>query len=211
MVTMEAVPVRRGRPTADDARQKMAQVLTVACEQFSELGYRAVTMRDVADKARVSTRTLYNRYADKLSLFSACLDHGAAAFPRIDPEPGEPVDEVLRRYAVEVVKTLSTESSVRLGMLVYREGGDFPELLRAAEANQNSYLVQPLSAFLQRVGLARSDGDEPAKIFLAMALSEWQRRVTFRWPMQNDHEIDCHATLAVEIFLYGRKTTNFDV
>ena len=65
-----------GRPSLEDSRRKMAQVQAVAGRLFSERGYRSVTMRDVADAAQVSTRTLYKRYADKLSLFIACLDNG---------------------------------------------------------------------------------------------------------------------------------------
>jgi TetR/AcrR family transcriptional repressor of mexJK operon len=181
----------------------MAHVLDIAREQFSDLGYRAVTMRQVADKARVSTRTLYNRYADKLSLFIACLDSGATAFPRIQHTPDIHVGEALRRYAVAVVRVLSTDSSVRLGMLVYREGSEFPELQRAAEANQHRYLVEPLAAYLRDAGLSEADEDDRAKVFIAMAISEWQRSVSFRRPLPSEEKLDRHAALVVRLFLNG--------
>jgi AcrR family transcriptional regulator len=197
-----AARTRRGRPTAEDARLKLAQVLAVAREQFIELGYRAVTMREVAEKADVSTRTLYNRYADKLSLFAACLDFGASAFPQLSAPPEADVQEILSAHAAAIVKTLALDSSLRLGMLIYREGAEFPELARASEENQDRYLVQPLAAYFRALDLA-TDAEELAKLFIAMALSDWQRRVVYRHPMPREAEIERHAALATSIFLSG--------
>lgn len=199
---------KTGRPSAADARQKLALVLSVAREQFVQLGYRAVTMRGVAEGAQVSTRTLYNRYADKLSLFAACLELGAeAAFPHLTPSPHADVREVLVEHAGSIVRALSADASLRLSMLIYREGGDFPELLRAAEANQERHLVRPLAIYLRKAGLERRGCDERAKLFLALSLSEWQRRVAFRRPLPNSDEIARHAQLVVAIFLDGAKAT----
>jgi len=200
---------KTGRPKAEAAQQKLALVLSVAREQFIQLGYRAVTMRGVAEAAQVSTRTLYNRYADKLSLFAACLDVGAeTAFPHLNPSPHTAVREVLVEYAGSIVGVLSADASLRLGMLIYREGGEFPELLRAAEANQERHLVRPLAIYLRKVGLERRGCDERAKLFLALALSEWQRRVTFRKPLPSADEVARHARLVVSIFLEGARVAN---
>jgi len=204
-VAVRTTVARKGRPTADDARQKLATVLAVARDQFAQLGYRAVTIRGVAQEADVSTRTLYNWYADKLSLFTACLDFGAEAFPKPDPVSAKSIDDVLKHFAAEVVRVLSVDSSVRLGMLVYREGAEFPELLRAAESNQDRHLVQPLAAYLRKIGIESAGRDDRAKLFINMALSEWQRRIAFRRQLPRDDEIDEHAALVVETFLYGSK------
>ena len=195
---------RRGRPTAEDSRHKMAQILTVAREAFSIHGYRAVTMQGVAEKAGVSTRTLYNRYADKLSLFAACLESGSDVFPSIRYVSGSDIGETLRVYAVGIVRALSTDSSTRLGMLVYREGREFPELVAAAEANQQQYLVEPVAVYLQQAGLTvGGDSEARAKLFIAMAIADWQRRVSFLRPLPNPEEARGHANLVVELFLNG--------
>jgi AcrR family transcriptional regulator len=194
---------RKGRPTADDARKKMAHVVAVASQQFSELGYRAVTMRGVAEKARVSTRTLYNRYADKLSLFTACLDFKSDVFPVPDPAPGESPDRVLERYAAAIVRALSSHGSLRMGLMVYRDGLEFPEILRAAEAHENRRLIQPLSAYLRQAGLQPEPGDERAKLFLAMALAQWRRQGSYRHPPPQEPEIVRHAAFVVRTFLEG--------
>lgn len=201
--TMSGADWGRGRPTAEISRQKAAAILTAAREAFGRLGYRAVTMRQIADMANVSTRTLYNHYIDKLSLFSACLEFGSSAFPVIGNDPDEDVGAALQRFAVALVKMLSTDASQRLGMLVYREGVEFPELVKAAEENQQQYLVGPLTAFLRKHGLADSDGEPRAKILLSMMLSGWQRRVSFHLPMPDDAALEEHAALVVQLFIAG--------
>lgn len=198
-----AAKFSKGRPTAEISQRKAAAILTVAREEFCAMGYRAVTMRGIADKAFVSTRTLYNHYVDKLSLFTACLDSGATAFPSLRPEADEDVASSLRVYAVALVRMLSTDSSRQLGMLVYREGAEFPELTRAADENQQRYLVRPLAFYLRRNGLGRGDGEEHAKILISMILAGWQRRVSFRQPLPSDTELEEHAALVVQLFLCG--------
>jgi AcrR family transcriptional regulator len=196
---------RKGRPTALDARKKLAQVVAVASEQFSALGYRAVTMRGVAHEAHVSTRTLYNRYADKLSLFTACLDFESQKFPVLAPTSGENPDEVLEQYAADIVRALSTHSNLRLSMLIYRDGLEFKELLRAAEAHEDRLLIQPLASYLRQIGLEQEGSDELAKLFIAMALSQWQRRGSYRRPPPGEEDIVRHAANVVRTFLYGAK------
>lgn len=208
MVT-EAVPgtTRRGRPSADVSQRKIATLLDVAREMFSDLGYRAVTMRKVAEQADVSTRTLYNHYPDKLSLFIACLDFGAQAFPEPIPRPGEEPAALLRRYAAALVTTLSTDSSLRLGMLIYREGAEFPELLEVGNANRVRYVNEPLATYLRSIGLERPGEDINTTMFLALVMADWQRRVSYRWPLPNPDEIERHVARAVTIFLEGVAAT----
>lgn len=197
--------VRKGRPKAEDSRQKLSDMLDAAREEFSRRGYRAVTMRGVAEKASVSTRTLYNHYADKLSLFAACLDFGAVAFPRIEMAVDESAALTLHRYAVSLIQMLSEDSSLRMSMLVYREGPDFPELVAAAEANQERHIVEPLACYLRSAGLAGTDAIERARLFNVMTLSEWQRAVLFGHPIPTGEAIERHANLVLHIFLGGTR------
>ena len=186
----------KGRPTEDVARRKLAKVLSVASGQFSDLGYRAVTMRGVAEKARVSTRTLYNRYSNKLSLFKACLEFAGQAFPVPDPSPGEDPEQVLQRYAAAIVRALSLDSRLRLSLLVYREGTEFPEILIAAEAQEDRLLIRPLAAYLRQVGLESTDSDERARLFLAMALAQLNRRRRSLQPPSGDEVVRYAALVA---------------
>lgn len=194
---------RRGRPTAGESQQKLATVLRVATQLFARVGYRGVTMRGVADAAGVSTRTLYNSYADKLALFAACLEAGSTGAPMPAFGPATEPRDALRHFAVALVQRLALESSVGLGMLVYREGPQFPELLAAADANQDTWLVQPLARYLRLHGLERERSCERAKLFIALAISEHQRRIAFGRNLQTPREIEQHARLATAVFIDG--------
>jgi TetR/AcrR family transcriptional regulator, mexJK operon transcriptional repressor len=198
--------LRRGRPSAEDSRAKLAHILTVARELFIERGYRAVTMRDVAERAQVSTRTIYNHYADKLSLFNACLDFGSVDFPLLAWSPAEDVEQALCRFAAEVVRVLSMDSSMMMGRLVYREGADFPEVVRAAQDVERRHLIEPLVFYLRRARLADEEDAAPrAKLFLALAIAEWERAVSYRLPLPDSAAIERHAALAVRLFLDGAR------
>lgn len=198
-------PGRRGRPSAEDLRQKMAAVLEVARQQFATQGYRAVTMRGVAEQACVSTRTLYNWYADKLALFEACLSTGSehVDVPRIDNSL--PVEAALRDYAAALMRYLSRDTSLGLGLIVYREGAEFPEIAAAAYSNQNTWLVKPLAAYLRSQGLEQEGSDRNTKLFISMALSEFQRRLTFGRDLQSDREIEEHSAWVASLFLKGAR------
>lgn len=198
---------RSGRPTAEESQVKLDELMAVAREQFIALGYRAVTMRGMAAAARVSTRTLYNRYTDKLGLFEACLDFGAKTFPHIEAVPGIDLKHALQRHAADIVRSLSADAALHLSMLVFREGGEFPELLRASEANYDRHLVQPLATFLRASELGTPATDEIARLFIVMALSEWERCVTYRHPLPRGAQVDRYAALVAQVFVDGLRSS----
>jgi TetR/AcrR family transcriptional repressor of mexJK operon len=195
--------IRKGRPTAEASRTKLAQILDVARDLFAERGYRAVTMREVAEQANVSTRTLYNRYADKFSLFNACLSFGASAFPAPPESAVDDLEQALTDFGIEIVKILATDSSIRLSMLIYWESNEFPELLRASEDNHRKHLLNPVTRFLKTSGFPEETAEEFAKLYLALALSEWQRRMTYNQPLPTQKEIELHAARAAAMFVNG--------
>jgi len=49
-------------------------VLDAALYLFSHQGYRATAVRDIADRARVSTGNLYHHFPDKEAIFRALID-----------------------------------------------------------------------------------------------------------------------------------------
>lgn len=51
-----------------------AQILEAALRLFSKQGYRATSMRDVAQAAGVSTGNVYHQFADKETIFRTLLD-----------------------------------------------------------------------------------------------------------------------------------------
>lgn len=56
------------------AEQSRRQVLDAALELFSHRGYRATTVRDIADEAGVSTGSVYHHFEDKEQIFRTLVD-----------------------------------------------------------------------------------------------------------------------------------------
>lgn len=53
-------------------------VLDAALKLFSHRGYRATTVRDIADEAKVSTGNVYHHFPDKETIFRTLLDEFSA-------------------------------------------------------------------------------------------------------------------------------------
>ncbi|WP_380879240.1 TetR family transcriptional regulator [Sphingomonas sp. DBB INV C78] len=194
---------RRGRPRNAEAVEKRQAILTAATTLFLTSGYRDVSMREVAKAADVSTRTLYNLYVDKASLFGACLSalSSDSAEPVLVEELS--VERTLEHFATNMVRQLSRPDSLGFARLVMNDGKDFPELAEAGYASQEERFVQPLAAYLQRAGFAQDLVQPLATLFIAMAISEWNRAVTFHLRLPDQTEIAGHARRAAAIFIHG--------
>lgn len=62
------------QPRQHRADQSRRQVLGAALHLFSHQGYRATTVRDIAEDAGVSTGSVYHHFEDKESIFRTLLD-----------------------------------------------------------------------------------------------------------------------------------------
>lgn len=56
------------------SQRSRKQVLDAALKLFSHQGYRATSIRDIADAAQVSTGNVYHHFADKEQIFRELLD-----------------------------------------------------------------------------------------------------------------------------------------
>jgi AcrR family transcriptional regulator len=55
------------------SQRSRAQILEAALKLFSHQGYRATSIRDIADAAKVSTGNVYHHFADKEAIFHELL------------------------------------------------------------------------------------------------------------------------------------------
>ena len=60
------------------SERSQRHVLDAALYLFSHRGYRATTVRDIADEAKVSTGNVYHHFPDKESIFRTLLDEFSA-------------------------------------------------------------------------------------------------------------------------------------
>ncbi len=71
MVVAESTGRRRGRPPATDSAETWRSILDSARRLFGERGYGAITNKDVANEAGITTGALYHYVESKLDLYVA--------------------------------------------------------------------------------------------------------------------------------------------
>ena len=74
------------------SQRSRTQVLDAALGLFSHQGYRATSMREIAEKAGVSTGNVYHHFKDKEAIFLELLD----VYWRAIEDPDFPINKALR-------------------------------------------------------------------------------------------------------------------
>lgn len=68
-----------------------SRILDAACDLFSERGYHATTLGDVAKRAGLTTGSVYSNFDGKRELFIECVRIGFEQFPpMVIPDPDDP-------------------------------------------------------------------------------------------------------------------------
>lgn len=200
---------RRGRPSAEQTRLRMAHLIGVARTIFVARGYRLTTMDEVAAAAGITKRTLYAWHRDKAALFRACVVAGAERFPGLTPASDNDGDVrgALERYVMALHGELTREDSFGMGMLTLRESAEFPELVEAVQRGHLDYMVEPLARWLRGHGLEAADSVERTMLFLAMALSPMHNTMMVGLPLPGRDDLARHAVRCVALFLDGALKT----
>lgn len=165
---------RPGRPPRTSTR---GDILASAARLFMEKGF-STTMGNIAIAARVSKRTLYECFSNKLELYETVLtwlkeDAGGA----FSAQPGEPVDQVLQRYGVLLYDIYTDPRMARFMRLIEKEYERFPNLHRATRAEFDVRYTRALAGYLAKArGLPDSEAFELARGFTYWILGELATR-----------------------------------
>ena len=187
-----------------DKRRKRNEIIAAARGEFARIGYRAATIRGIAMKAQVSTRTIYDYFNDKLALFNDCIAFDAAVFFQPGLSWGGAPDAALEGYVVAILRHLTSGDSFKLSLMIFRDVETNPELKEVAKRTHETYFLQPLEAFLRQMDIEPQAATALARLFNNMATSEWQRRILYGEPAQDDLEIVSHAERVTRVFLHGQ-------
>ncbi|RUP00510.1 TetR/AcrR family transcriptional regulator [Hyphomicrobium sp.] len=122
---------RGGRPAAGTDPAKRRQILDGAGRIFSELGFDATSMSDVARAAQVSKATLYVYFQDKEHLFTAiCAEHRdrhiAEKIALLDVD--QPLEDVLYRFGIEMLETMAAPFVIAAHRIVISVAERMPEI-----------------------------------------------------------------------------------
>jgi AcrR family transcriptional regulator len=192
-----------GRPNAEEAERKKIALVDAALAEFAERGFNGASLRVIAEKAGVSTRTLFNHYPDKAALFAGCIDRSSKQIAQVVAIRRQTLGETLTDYGVAMQAGLSSDVSRRIAMLIYRESAVFEEVRKIARLQFETYQVMPVVRILRDFGYQDHDLRDTAIQFVAMAFGKWQRRLLFGGAFLSDDETRTHMERVTQIFLSG--------
>ena len=100
--------------------QKPAQIIDAAFSVFGEIGYEATLMKDIAERAGISSGTIYTYFDDKKDLFRATVQEGWNRFlaqMRTLAESREPTEARIGRFIEIGFQSLKHSLPLLRGML----------------------------------------------------------------------------------------------
>lgn len=202
-VTLQEARRGAGRPSAEEAGRKKVALIEAAVSEFAERGFNGASLRMIAERAGVSTRTLFNHYPDKAALFAGCIDRSSKQIEQVVAIRRSTLAETLVDYGVAMQQGLSSDASRQIAMLIYRESAVFEDVRRIARMQFETYQVGPIVQILRDFGYEAENLRETAIQFVAMAFGKWQRRLLFGGGPLDAEETRAHMEFVTGIFLSG--------
>ncbi|RRA47683.1 TetR/AcrR family transcriptional regulator [Acidipila sp. EB88] len=120
----------RKRPRVAEAR--LSELLTAAADVFIEQGFDKASLREIAERAGASKATLYGRFPNKESLFTAVLKHrmdlitDEMTMETIDLS--EPLDVCLTRFGIGLLEIALTDTQIAIIRTISNVSGRIPAL-----------------------------------------------------------------------------------
>ena len=202
----------RGRPPCRSEAETLRLVTEAAAAEFQANGYANTGVDKIAERAGVSTRTIY-QLGNKAELFARVVGDRAGGFiltvdaTQLDRlEPVEALSRILANYGK---LTLAAET-IAITRLVIAEGGRFPEIGQAfyeqAVKKINDVIEHWLVLQVERGRLKLSDPALAAGMLRGMMLMEPQRLVFVgKTEVPTVAEIEARAKACAVLFVNGCK------
>jgi AcrR family transcriptional regulator len=201
----------RGRPPirGDDDTRRL--IIEAAGEEFRANGYAATCMNDVAQRAGISTKTLYRLIPTKAELFANVVSERIGQFIlAIDDEVLDGLDPAvaLERILIAYGTLALAPEPLAMQRLVIAESDRFPEIASTFYETAVMRTTRAIESWLRRQcerGLLRLDDTEVAAGMLrGMMVMEPQRAVMMgQRATPEAEEIARRARFAAHLFLNG--------
>jgi len=215
-ITKPGIPVNekrrgRGRPQARPDEETRVVILDAARQEFATSGYAATSMESVAQRAGVSTRTLYRLIPNKAALFEAIITDGTDRFVsrlRLKACDGTDVEAALREALIACGELILDGTVIGLLRMVIGESDKFPEISetfysKAIKRTENT-LANWLKAQAERGLIAIDNATEVAGMLLGMLAFQPQRAVMLgHAPPPGREALERRAQTVAKLFLQG--------
>ena len=120
----------RGRPRNQDVNSRRQAIIAHAYRAFIELGFASTSTAEIAQRAKISKRTLYEVFSDKKALFAAVISehrHLLLDLPRPGHERSSLDERLFRIFRLDISEEEFQERDAILRLMT-RESILFPEL-----------------------------------------------------------------------------------
>jgi TetR/AcrR family transcriptional regulator, mexJK operon transcriptional repressor len=201
---------RRGRPSREDAARLEDHILDVAAGLFLAAGYGDTSIDLLARRARMTKRTIYNRFRDKAAVFTAVIQRIVDRLRPPDVESlfaGDDMQEVLLRVCKAILHAALQPEALALHRVIVAEAGRFPELAAMVASRPGSQeAIRRIAVLLLGNSARRRDTAEAefaAAQLLQMTIASPQRRALGGGPAMSPAELDEWAERTVGLFLNG--------
>jgi TetR/AcrR family transcriptional regulator, acrAB operon repressor len=198
------------RRTKEEAAKTRQDLLDAALSVFSQKGYEATRLEDVAQAADVTRGAIYHHFGSKADLFIALIEDASAQGGAVVEgaiAAGGTFVEITRRVLVRTMNLLEENRRFReiMALSLFKAGGS-PELetLSQQRHDQARTQVEQLAGFFQAgidQGALRPDLD-PA--VMGRAILAYQNGLAMLWlSNQEAFSIKAQAKQLADVFLQG--------
>lgn len=121
--------------------KKKQQIILAAVAEFRDKGFAGTSMDNVAQRAEVSKRTVYNHFASKDELYIGIVKHMFGLVAETAPQPyqnGEPIKAQLQHVAKLKVDLFASEEFIGFSRVVMPEALHNPERMWQAMSQMSS-------------------------------------------------------------------------
>lgn len=199
---------KRGRLPAAERAQREAEILTVAARTLDEVGYEALTMQDVADRAHASKQTLYAWFGSREDLLAALIarnadrvaEQVAAVLVAGEAPTAAGAREVLQRYAAGQLALLTGSESVNLNRAAMTSPRLAHSLLSGGRHTVGPLVGRYLRLLIEAGLLRDGDTDDYFRLLYGLVIADDQIRVLLGEPPPDSERIAGRAATAVERF-----------
>jgi AcrR family transcriptional regulator len=202
---------RRGRPQVrcdDETRQLLIEA---ARQEFQTNGYAQTCINDVAQRAGVSTKTMYRLIPNKAELLARVISDTIGRF-MIDFDATAldalPLEAAVERMLVAYGTLTLSEETIAITGLVIRESCQFPEIAATFYKTAILPTTEAMAGWLrkqsERGAIALDDPHLAAEMLRGMMIMEPQRAVMLgQRPVPGRAEIVARAKQCTRLFLEG--------
>jgi AcrR family transcriptional regulator len=191
--------------TAGTSRERNAaatrqSILDQARRQFANLGYRATTVKGVADAAGVSPNLITRYFGGKEGLFLAAAQVEIA----VDPVFAGALASLGARLAASIAARWSGQRGEDPLLVLQRAAGERPEAAEALAGFLDAHSLEPLRRYLRASGLADEEADARAAAIDAFVLGVSTRRRVLRSDLGDASQLQEWLATSIQRLADGR-------